>query len=324
MSNTPQDAGRPSSQARLLVVAGNLNVDLLMGPVAPWPEVGTETSVERHELRVGGALGNTALALAGLGERVEYVCHVGDDLHGKFLYSELAEAGVRPEVLQAPTGLTVGLFHPDGERTFFSHLGHMAASRPDELGRVVEGLGEGDLLLLCGTFLLPAWRPALPKLLAKARGRGATTLLDTGWPLEGWTAEVREETWHILSQVDIFLPNLAEAAELVGLPEAGPEVVATALWKRGLLAVVKLGSQGAAWRNENGFHHVSAPPVNVADTVGAGDSFNAGLVSGLRNGYPLGKAVAAAVALASATIASRPRRHPHWDEVGVAEVLTAR
>ena len=46
-----------------LIVAGNASVDLLLGPVAPWPVVGTEAFVERIAWRLGGALGNTALAL---------------------------------------------------------------------------------------------------------------------------------------------------------------------------------------------------------------------------------------------------------------------
>ncbi len=311
--NTPQAGGSPSRPR--LVVAGNLNVDLLLGPVAPWPEVGTETAVERHELRVGGALGNTALALAGLGEEVSYVSDVGDDLHGDFLREALLGAGVRPGVMRSPTALTVGLFHPDGERTFLSHLGHMASSRPDDLGLVIQGLGEGDLLLLCGTFLLPGWRPALPELLGQARARGATTLLDTGWPLEGWTESVLHETWGILAQVDVFLPNLAEARALTARPAAPLETVAEVLQGRGLQAVVKLGAHGAAWWDGAGLHRAAAPRVSVADTVGAGDAFNAGLLSALRSGRTMGEAVAAAVALASATITSRPRRHPSWREV---------
>ncbi len=53
-----------------LVVLGNVNVDLILGPVAPWPQVGIEIFVPHDELRVGGSAGNTALAWAGLGVAV--------------------------------------------------------------------------------------------------------------------------------------------------------------------------------------------------------------------------------------------------------------
>jgi sugar/nucleoside kinase (ribokinase family) len=50
-----------------LAVAGNVNVDLIMGAVTPWPDPGTEVLADHHDLRPGGSAGNTALAWAGLG-----------------------------------------------------------------------------------------------------------------------------------------------------------------------------------------------------------------------------------------------------------------
>ena len=48
---------------RPLAVIGNVNVDLIMGPAAPWPQPGTEIIVDHDELRVGGSAGNAALAV---------------------------------------------------------------------------------------------------------------------------------------------------------------------------------------------------------------------------------------------------------------------
>ena len=64
---------------RPLAVIGNVNVDLIVGPVAPWPKAGTETVVDHDDLRVGGQAGNTGLAWQALGIDFEIAANVGDD-----------------------------------------------------------------------------------------------------------------------------------------------------------------------------------------------------------------------------------------------------
>jgi fructose-1-phosphate kinase PfkB-like protein len=90
---------------------------------------------------------------------------------------------------------------------------------------------------------------------------------------------VRLELEATLAHVDLYLPNLDEA--------------------RGLL----------------GYVVAPAPPIEVADTVGAGDTFNAALLAGLRDRLPWREAVALAVEVASRAIASSPRRFPEWGSV---------
>ena len=61
-----------------VLVTGNVGVDVLMGTLEPWPQPGTETVVGERTLRVGGALGNTALALHALGIQADYAANVAD------------------------------------------------------------------------------------------------------------------------------------------------------------------------------------------------------------------------------------------------------
>jgi sugar/nucleoside kinase (ribokinase family) len=312
MADAPARARAPR-----LVIAANASVDVLMGPVAPWPRPGTEVLAAATALRPGGLLGNAGLALAGLGVPATLVWDVGDDAMGAWLRDELAAArSGGPRVLPLPTSLTVGITHPDGERTFFSSLGHLAGSDLAPLDRVVAAARPGDHLLIGGTFLLPRWRDPLPDLLARARAAGIVTALDTGWPTEGWSEAVREELRRALAHVDVFLPNLEEARGLLARPHATPEEALHALQELVAgVAIVKLGAAGAVYPTRGGAERAAAPVVAVRDTVGAGDTFDAALLAARLAGLPWRGAVTAALDVASFAISTSPRRYPPWRDV---------
>jgi sugar/nucleoside kinase (ribokinase family) len=152
-------------------------------------------------------------------------------------------------------------------------------------------------------------------VLERARARGVVTALDTGWPPEGWSAEVRAELRATLAHVDLFLPNLDEARGLLDLPDADPFSALLALGPivAGRTAL-KLGAAGAAALDGAGeLIAASAPAGVVMDTVGAGDTFNAVLLAALRDRLPLPRALRLAVEVTSAALASSPRRLPAWD-----------
>lgn len=321
MTRSPR--GNPGEQTGArIVAAGNVNVDVLMGTVTPWPRAGTEVLVDRYELRVGGALGNVALALAGLGVVPTLVWDVGDDHFGRWLGAALAHAGDAPRTLAAPTAVTVGLSHPDRERTFVTHLGHLAVSEPDGLARAVATARSGDHLIVAGTFLLPRWRPDLQDTLRRARERGLIVALDTGWPTDGWTEEATGHVRSLLGHVDYFVPNLDEARGVVGLPDASVDRALGAIAEvSDVTTVIKLGADGAAFLYDGRPMRVPAPRVRVVDTVGAGDAFDAVLIAFLAAGRPLPEAVRAATASASEAVATHPRRYPSWEQV---EAMLAR
>ena len=326
MTETSRDLGvgvRPR-----IIVVGNANVDVVLGSVTPWPTPGTEVTADNFELRVGGAAGNTALALAALGVEEgldsEVVAGVGDDALGRWLETALSGAA-RLSKVPRTTAMTVCLTHPDAQRTFVSYLGHLE-SMP--LARLLDTLAlsrPGDLLLLCGYFLLPELRTAAQDLLVEARSRGVITLLDTGWPSEGWTAAVRAEIGRLLPLLDAFLPNRDEVLGAAGLcSEAdSQEAVAELLGMGTARVIVKLEAEGALMASATEMVQVPAPTVTVQDTVGAGDTFNAGLLAGLQSGLDWPAALSRAVTAASLTVASSPRRYPSLAEVQAANSAAA-
>lgn len=319
--STSWGEGRGPGSPRIVVV-GNANVDVLMGNVAPWPVPGSEVIIDRYEWRVGGAAGNTGLALAALGVREgvdsDVIADVGDDFLGAWLEGAMAGAARLTRVSHA-TALTVGLTHPDGQRTFVSYLGHLVTLPRERIAAALEAAGAGDLLLLCGYFMLPELRAEAPLILRRAQGRGMVTMIDTGWPDGGWTAAVRDEVAALLPHVSAFLPNREEAVGVTGGEEGDDESAAAALLELGAQRViVKRGADGALLAGPGERATCPAPSVRVQDTVGAGDTFNAGLLAALARGMTWAEALAPAVNAAALAIASQPRRYPTWAEVASA------
>jgi sugar/nucleoside kinase (ribokinase family) len=95
---------------------------------------------------------------------------------------------------------------------------------------------------------------------------------------------MREATNDLAAQADWVLPGIEEGRLLTG--ESTPDGIARFYRQRGAkLVVVKLGRDGAYFESENGAGHVPGFPVaKVVDTVGAGDGFAVGVISGLLDG----------------------------------------
>lgn len=300
-----------------ILVVGNVNVDMLFGRLDTWPERGTEVLLPEFEQRLGGPLGNMAHALNRLGARARYFNNVGDDALGQQLAAELRQLGCEPEVSAGPTSVTMGLVHGDGQRTFFTSPGHLAKFSLENTFAAVEQASPGDLLFLSGYFLLPVLRERAGELLARARARGLLTALDTGWPTSGWDDATRTEVVNLLEDVSWFLPNEIELDEVTA--QVGPLELHRKLEyldsNRDGSTLVKLGGEGAAWLEQGVLRRALAKPVKVADSVGAGDSFNAGFVAALQNGCSVRDAAALAVSVASRAISTSPREYPTWEEL---------
>eukprot|EP01035_Chromulina_nebulosa_P051635 gene51635-70317_t len=139
---------------RPLAVIGNVNVDLILGPAAPWPKAGTEIIVDHDELRVGGQAGNSALAWQALGAAYAIAANVGNDPFGRWLAEAFGEQGRALPVSREKTTLSVGITHPDGERTFFTTRGHLPRLSLGDVLAVLDGDRlSGGYCLLTGAFL---------------------------------------------------------------------------------------------------------------------------------------------------------------------------
>lgn len=292
---------------------GNINVDLLASPVSEVPPPGTERAVERIDLRVGGAAGITAAALARLGADPLVAGCVGDDILGTAILDELASYGVDTRHVRriegTATGICIAFETPSRDRSFLISLASLAAFEPTMVPDEMFGAG---FVLLCGYFDLPSMRGrATADVLRRVKAAGGTTLFDPGWDHDGWSEATREEVRSLLPLVDVFLPNDREAQRVSGDPDpvsAGRTLSALS----GGWTVVKLGPEGCvATGPDLAVHRATAPTVEVIDTTGAGDAFNAGLMDALAAGEPWEQVLPTASTLASVVISrSSGDRYP--------------
>jgi sugar/nucleoside kinase (ribokinase family) len=128
-------------------------------------------------------------------------------------------------------------------------------------------------------------RPGLPRLFERARALGLTISLDTNWDPTGTWGGVLD----LLPLVNVFLPNEAEAKALTAAENA--DEAATRLQVRVETAAIKLGKEGALGISHGQKVRVPSIPVSIVDTVGAGDTFDAGFLYGYLNGWPLEKSL---------------------------------
>ncbi len=294
---------------RPLAVIGNVNVDLILGPVTPWPQAGTEVIVEHDALRPGGAAGNTALAWAGLGVPFTIASNVGTDAFGAWLSDAFAPHSQGWTVSAGSTTISVGLTHPGDERTFFTTKGHLADLGWTDIAGQLER-AQGGILLLCGCFLMDGLAKDYPLLFDWAEAHGVEIALDTGWPVNGWTrAEIaRARKW--LKHTRHLLVNEIEALALSGKDSLDAALPALArLMPPEATVVIKAGGRGAVGLHGATRAQALAPEVEVIDTIGAGDIFNAGYLLAVAEGESLPAALVMAVDLASRAISTAPRRY---------------
>lgn len=304
---------KPETQARLYVV-GNLNVDLIMSTLDQWPQRGTEAMLESSTLRPGGSAGNCALALDALQTPYRLVANQGNDQFTSWLAGLFTSSAKHWPQYACETSLTFGVTHPDHERTFFSNQGHIVRlTIEDVLKQLPTSATRGDWVLLCGTFLCTALYADYPTLLQTLKQRGFQVAVDSGWPPQGWSHALREQTPYWLIFCDALLLNEVETQGLGDcddLAEAAANLLA--LMAADARCVVKCGPHGAHCWTANAHQHLMAEAIEVIDTIGAGDSFNAGYLSALIYGRDNHTALRWGIRVASSAISSSPRQYPTW------------
>lgn len=285
-----------SVPARLdLLVLGDANPDLILRVDAP-PAFGqVETVVDHATLVLGGSGAIMACGAARLGLRVALAGIVGDDVFGGFVRGSIDDEGIDTRALRVdgsrPTGFSVILARPD-DRAILTSTGTIADLRGSSVD--LRLLGSTRHVHVSSYYMQRGLQKDLPGLFEAAHARGATTSIDPNWdPDEGWDSGLLE----LLDVTDVFFPNAMEARAITGIDDV--EASARALAEHGAVVAVKSGSDGGLAVDGKEVVRSRSIPSEVVDTIGAGDSFDAGFLAGRLLGWRLERCLRLAVACGS-------------------------
>ena len=251
--------------------------------------------------RIAGAEINVATGLARLGFDVHWASRLGADSMGRYLIQQMRSEGVNCEHVVTDASQKTGFQFKgrvdDGSDPEVEyHRKGSAASLMQPADIDEPWLRQARHLHATGVFaaISPNALDTAKRTLQIAREADSTISFDpnlrpTLWPS---TEVMRQEINALAAGADWVFPGLAEGQLLTGLQT--PEEIAQFYRQQGAsLVVVKLGPDGAYLDDaQAGTTYVPGCPVEkVVDTVGAGDAFAVGVISGLLDGLTVQNAV---------------------------------
>lgn len=273
-----------------VTIAGELNLDLILYGLPEQLQPERELLAEGMMLTLGSSSAIVAHNLAALGSHVGFQSRIGDDPLGKIALERLQQGGVDASLVRCvagatTTGLTVILHHQEW-RNILTYAGTIAELSWQDLD--LDYLADSRHFHFSSYYLQRGLQPRVAELFERLKSKGLTISLDTNDdPEDRWQGGLQQ----VLPYVDVLLPNEREACKIAGTEDV--EAAIAKLASLVPLVVVKRGRQGAvAQRGKEKF--VSKPKQVVAvDTVGAGDSFDAGFLHQYVRGADLSECLAA-------------------------------
>lgn len=258
-----------------IVIAGEINLDFILSGLPAEMPLERELLASGFAMTLGSSSAILAHNLALLDVRVGFVSMVGQDPLGAIALEYLRQAGVDlSKTLHSSTGTSTGitvLLTHNPDRHILTYPGTMTEMRVADLD--LDYLKSARHFHLSSLFLQKGMQRDLPDLFRQLKEAGLTLSLDTNDdPEDKWQSGLQE----LLGLVDIVMPNEAEACRMTQTNDV--EDAAEELAKQVPLVAIKRGSRGALVRFQGKRWLVPAESVVPVDTIGAGDSFNAGFL----------------------------------------------
>ncbi len=304
-------------------VFGRAGMDMFADP----PGVKSEHA-ETFRAGLGGSSANIAAGLAKFGGHAALVTSVSDDAVGRFCVNQLRHYGVDTAHVRAVGGevrTSLAVYESvleDFQNVIYrNNAADFQVTEADVAA--VDYTAYGALVTTGTVFAAEPSRSAHFAAFERARAAGVPVILDIDYRPYSWpSAEVAAD---VLSRAgaasDAIIGNDEEFGFMAGDMSLGLDKARALAEAGAALVIYKMGEKGAITFFEGEEIHTGIYPVTAVKPNGAGDSFMAGLLSGLAAGQPLRDAILRGSACA-AIVVSRPGCAPAMpDEADLAHFL---
>ncbi len=264
-------------------VYGDVNIDLVVPGVEVLPDPGTEVDVPVMETFVGGGAALFALGIAKLGLTPVFQGSIGRDMYGVYIRNLFRALGVDDSLLTdhdtKKTGISIS-FTTERDRCFLTYRGTNEGLTLRNMD--LSALPHAHHVHITG-YEGTRNHAEYEDMLGKIKAMGDVTVsFDVGWDGSG---EWYEGIFDLLPMIDVLFMNETECLHYTRAADA--ETGAKKLAEGAGMAVIKLGKAGAMAVKDGRIYRAPGYRVEAVDTTGAGDSFNAGFVSGFLSGLPV-------------------------------------
>ena len=260
-----------------VLVVGEYCCDLIFTGLPELPQLGVDVHGTGFDMVPGGAY-NSVSPLHQLGVSTGWITDFGNDYCSKFVLEIAKQNGLDIALCrqhEVPYRIVSVAFSLPQDRGFITYYDPFVPPSPSP--SLIEE-HQPRCLLLTGLNL----GQDNPNLIASARQHNCLVYLDSQYTIATLeTAGVRQT----LQSVDIFAPNESEALQLTG--QSLVKDALSCLAELTPTVIIKCGGEGAFMQFGSEQIHVPAVPVDVVDTTGAGDSFNAGFIYAYLQGNSL-------------------------------------
>lgn len=263
-------------------------------------EVGSLENVNKFTKYTAGAEMNVAIGISRLGFNSYYVTKFGNDPLGKYVKNVLEKENVKTDYVffsdEDITGFQLKERVLEGDPQVFNYRKGSAASKFNK--NLIDDIDftKFDHVHLSGVFLslTEATKEVSYCFAELARKNKVLTTFDPNLRPKLWRSkeEMVSTMNDLATKCDIILPGISEGEILTGY--STPEYIADFYLSKGLKCVIiKLGEAGAYYQEENskGAYVKGYNVDKIIDTVGAGDGFAVGIISGLAQGLSLEETV---------------------------------
>ena len=275
---------------------------------------GSLDSVSGYSLAVAGAEFNVAVGTARLEHKVSYMTKLGNDPFGKRIIKVLEDNKIGSEFVSFSTDKPTGFMlkgrtsHGDPD-IFYFRKGSAASTLSEDDVEKIDMSAYTNIHL---TGILPALsedtKKATFKLIKKAKKQGLYISFDPNLRPQLWKSQedMIKTINELASYADLVLPGQAEGKILMGSDDA-KEINDFYLNNGAKICVTKCGSKGALVSTKDGESYMveGYKVEKVVDTVGAGDGFATGVITGLMENLSLKDAVKRGTAIGAIQVMSR-------------------